>query len=166
MGWKNFGAGSGDICTGDIKQTARAIAPSGWLICNGAPVSRITYASLFNIIGTTYGAGDGSTTFNLPDFRGKVGIGYDSAQTEFNLLGKTGGEKTHQLTVPEIPAHNHNNGAYNQLLKIDNTNTTGMTDNSNGEPRVNASGTMLSAGGNGAHNNLQPYITINYIIKY
>jgi microcystin-dependent protein len=69
--------------------------PAGWLLCDGAAVSRTTYAALFAIIGTTYGIGDGSTTFNLPDSRGRASAGFDSTQTEFNTLGKKSGAKTH-----------------------------------------------------------------------
>lgn len=76
-------------------------APDGWLLCNGAAVSRATYSRLFTAIGTAWGAGDGSTTFNLPDMRGRSFFGYDASQTDFNAVGKTGGNKTANL------AHSH-----------------------------------------------------------
>ena len=95
----------GDI--GEIKLWSTSSAPEGWLIADGREVSRTTYAELFAAIGTTYGAGNGSTTFNLPDMRGKVAVGRDSADTDFNALGKTGGAKTHTLTVAEMPSHTH-----------------------------------------------------------
>src|SRR5215467_6824657 len=84
-----------------------ATAPLGWILCDGAAISRTTYAALFAVIGTTYGVGDGSTTFNLPNCKGRIPVGFDSGQTEFNALGKTGGEKTHTLTVAELATHDH-----------------------------------------------------------
>jgi microcystin-dependent protein len=151
--------------SGEIKLTARATPPTGWLICDGSAISRTTYSNLFVAIGTNYGVGDGSTTFNLPDLKGKIPVGLDSSQTEFDALGKTGGEKTHTLIANEIPAHNHANGSYSKLLKVDGSGTSGLTDNSAGEPNLNSTGTIATVGGNGAHNNLQPYMTLNYIIK-
>lgn len=84
-----------------------SLPPGGWLWCNGAAVSRTTYADLFAVIGTAYGAGNGSTTFNVPDLGGRVPVGYDSGDTDFNANGKTGGAKTHTLTVSQMPSHNH-----------------------------------------------------------
>lgn len=68
-------------------------APSGYLLCDGAVVSRTTFAGLFSAIGTAFGAGDGSTTFGLPNAKGRVLVGADAAQAEFNAIGKTGGAK-------------------------------------------------------------------------
>lgn len=81
--------------------------PAGYLWCDGAAVSRTTYAALFAAIGTAYGSGNGSTTFNVPDLGGRVPVGYDSGDSDFNANGKTGGAKTHTLTVSEMPSHNH-----------------------------------------------------------
>jgi microcystin-dependent protein len=92
---------------GVIAQYGGAAAPGGWLLCDGAAVSRTDYAALFAAIGTAYGAGDGSATFNLPDMRGAVPAGFDASQTEFNALGKRGGVKTVALTIAELPSHNH-----------------------------------------------------------
>ena len=82
-------------------------APTGYLLCRGQAISRTTYAALFAIIGTTYGVGDNSTTFNLPNGAGKVFVGKDSTQTEFDALGETGGAKTVTLAVTQIPGHTH-----------------------------------------------------------
>jgi len=136
-----------------------ATAPSGYLLCDGSAVSRTTYADLFDVIGTTYGAGDGSTTFNLPDLKGKVPVGKDSSQAEFDTLGETGGAKTHTLTEDEIPSHAHTiegrtggSGGPDRVVKGNYTdNITNLS--------------TSSVGGGQAHNNLQPYITLNYIIK-
>jgi len=100
------------IPVGGLTQYAGATSPSvNYAICDGAAVNRTTYATLFARIGTTYGSGDGTTTFNLPNVKGKVIAGRDSAQTEFDTVGETGGAKTHTLTSAEIPAHSHPNTA-------------------------------------------------------
>lgn len=80
-----------------------ATAPEGWLLCDGSAVSRADYADLFTAIGTTYGSGDGSTTFNLPDLSGRVVIGVSQS----HALGTTGGEASHVLTESELPTHVH-----------------------------------------------------------
>lgn len=85
--------------------------PSGWLICNGAAVSRVTYADLFTAIGTTWGVGDGSTTFNLPNLARRVtlGVGGTATSTAFTgtTLGSTGGEEVHVQTEAELATHTH-----------------------------------------------------------
>jgi len=93
---------------GIIAQTARATAPSGWLLCDGSAVSRATYATLFAAIGTAYGAGDGSTTFNVPDGRGRtfIGAGTGTGLTA-RTVGQSGGEETHQLSTAELAMHSH-----------------------------------------------------------
>ena len=92
------------------------ISPEGWLLCDGSTVSREEYADLFNTIGTTYGAGDGMTTFNLPDLRGRFPLGKDSmggvsadrvTVSEADNLGQGSGEENHTLTIAEIPSHSH-----------------------------------------------------------
>lgn len=92
---------------GSVISYAGTSSPEGWMICNGIAVSRVDYADLFAVIGTAYGPGDGSTTFNIPDFRGKVAAGLQTGSGYFDILGKTGGAETHQLAVSEIPSHSH-----------------------------------------------------------
>ena len=193
--------------SGTIVQTARATAPDSWLICDGSAVSRTTYSVLYAAIGTQYGSGDGSTTFNIPNLQGKVPVGKDSGT--FNALGATGGAETVTLTAAQIPAHSHPNtltdpghnhtqnshnhtqdahshggviitgglsvpnGSYygvwgNYGLKnTDSTTATNQattaTNNANytGMSITNANNT----GGGGSHNNLQPYLVLNYMIK-
>lgn len=89
---------------GVIQMFAGSAAPPGWLICQGQAVSRTTYAALFAVIGTTYGSGDGSTTFNLPDFRNNFPVGAGSSYA----LNAKGGANTVTLTTNQIPAHTHN----------------------------------------------------------
>lgn len=160
---RNVGSGgSGEeiieaLPAGVIVEWGSATAPPNWLLCEGQAVSRATYASLFAAIGTTYGAGNGSTTFNLPDFRGRVPVGRDASQSEFDVLGESGGAKTHTLTVAEMPSHTHlditgfgvsvPNGSYYGVASHDSAGQTGAT------------------GGNGPHNNLQPYRVVSFIIK-
>ena len=157
--------------------------PSGYLLCDGQAVSRSYYAELFAIIGTSFGAGDGSTTFNVPNLKGKTPVGLDSSDTDFNAIGKSGGEKTHKLTIAEMPTHTHTQNAhthdYNKITS--NGDSFGVyggggyggwgigiagTNNNYGRfGIVAATATNQNTGGGGAHNNLQPYVTTNYIIK-
>ena len=102
------------VPSGAIMQFAGASVPAGWLLCNGDPVNRTTYANLFTAIGTTYGTGDGTTTFNLPNFKGRVPVGRDSSVTIFNALNNTGGVSSVTLAEANLPQHNHslNNHAH------------------------------------------------------
>lgn len=105
----------GGVPPGFIGHTASATIPQGWLLCDGSAVSRSTFARLFTALGTLYGTGDGSTTFNVPDLRGRAIFGKDSASRitvaggnfDGTVLGGTGGLQNHVLTTPELPAHNH-----------------------------------------------------------
>lgn len=152
--------------TGEIKMWSTTTAPTGWQICDGTALNRTTEAALFAVIGTTYGVGNGSTTFNVPNMKGRVFVGYDSSQTEFDAMGETGGAKTHTLTSGEMPSHNH---------PMQGTGGTGALTDGTGTTNYNVSGTTTtygfktnqpsSTGGGGAHNNLQPYLTGTYIIK-
>jgi len=143
-------------------------APAGWLFAYGQAVSRTTYALLFVVMGTTYGTGDGSTTFNLPDKRGRASFGKDNmggssadritAQTggwNGDTLGAAGGTETHTLATTEIPAHTHGLA------------TSGNLSAGGGATRVSGGGSDTnsgSTGGGGAHNNLPPGIVCNYIV--
>lgn len=115
---------AGRRCTpGTIEETANAVEPNGWLFANGAAKSRAVYARLFAHIGTTFGAGDGSTTFNMPDYRGRVGVGLDNMGgtdagrlTVANALGGVGGAELHTLTTAELAAHAHVQNAHNHAI--------------------------------------------------
>ncbi len=155
---------------GIISTYAGSTAPTGWLICDGSAVSRTTYADLFSAIGTTYGTGDGSTTFNLPNLKGKVPVGYNSSDSSFDTLGETGGEKTHTLTTSEMPSHNHD-GIYwgnppSYPISLNPGSSAGYKPNWEGSSPGNSGIRTAYTGGDQAHNNLQPYIVLNYIIKY
>ena len=142
--------------TGSVNAYAGSSAPNGWLLCDGSSLLRASYTALFAIIGTTYGSADG-THFTLPNLKGKVVVGYNASETEFDVLGETGGEKTHTLLTAEMPAHSHN-------AVTDSGSTTGLTLSSAGGATYGQRATN-SIGSGTAHNNLQPYITLNYIIK-
>jgi microcystin-dependent protein len=151
---------------GSVMQYAGSSAPSGWLLADGTAVSRTTYAALYAVIGTTYGVGDNSTTFNLPNLKGKVPVGRDSSDTSFDVLGETGGAKTHTLTTAEMPAHTHE-----LYANVGNAASATNLDDITGSNNINATDVRVgdrpttTTGGGGAHNNLQPYIVLNYIIK-
>ena len=194
---------------GVINMWATTTAPTSWLLCDGTAVSRTTYAALFTVISTTYGVGDGSTTFNVPNLKGKVPVGRDSADVSFDSMGETGGAKTHTLLTTEMPVHTHvqdshnhtqnshnhtqnshthggsvgtgeflyRDGAYNTgfnswvgnvyLAITWNGATAGATAVNQAQTSTNiaATATNQNAGSGGSHNNLQPYIVLNYIIK-
>jgi microcystin-dependent protein len=117
--------------SGAILQYAGTAAPTGYLLCDGSAVSRSTYATLFGITSTTYGTGDGSTTFNLPDLRTRVPVGKNATGT-FATLGGTGGVETVTLTTAQIPSHTHTTPALSGAFtsggaSVDHTHT-GTTD--------------------------------------
>lgn len=160
--WASLGA----FETGDLAWSTKT-SKSGWLLCDGSAVSRITYSDLFTHLSTTYGTGDGSTTFNLPNVKGKVLVMRDSGDATFDVLGETGGAATHTLITAELPAHSHDlaGGA-----ALDGTSGsfkyfTGLGANSTNNP-ANQAGYIENAGSGTAHNNLQPYMVQNLFIKF
>ena len=143
--------------------------PLGYLLEDGSAVSRTEYASLFAVIGTTFGNGNGSTTFNLPDSRGKGSIARNTSDASFNALGETGGSKTHTLTEAQLPTVDilsagssiqprvttgsyalGGSGAYQHIL---------------GDAGSSAERLQLKGGGQ-SHNILDPYIVVTRVIKY
>lgn len=175
---------------GEVIAYAGASVPTGWLRCDGSAVSRTTYAKLFAVIGTTFGTGDGSTTFNLPDLAGRVPLGYSSGHS----LGSKGGSEyiqqhSHSFTNPTINStsgtHKHDviakytskkltvgTGTYQ--TRSDGTSTVtngsvymasgqgghGHTYSANGSVG-NINNTGLSTGSSG---NMMPFLTISYLI--
>lgn len=150
------------------------IIPENWLLLDGQAVSRTVYSELFELYGTKYGAGDGSTTFNLPDRRTRVAVGRDINDSDFNILGNKGGEKTHKLSVNEMPTHGSHINTGDAVLGTGNfqgyLKNTVMTTYSNTRGWDLYRGDEITPtghdeGGSQSHNNLQPYIVTNFIIK-
>lgn len=166
----SYGGGSGGT-GGDTLPIGGIIAfdsdtiPNGWLLCDGRAVSRTEYAELFKAIGTKHGSGDGSTTFNLPNPKGRTLVGKDSSDTDFNELGKTGGEKTHTLTVSELPSHSHVINSFRQYETGSSTDSSKLGRTTPGADGGNSTIATGGTGGGQAHNNLQPYLVTNFIIK-
>ncbi len=155
--------------------------PAYWLICDGRAVSRTTYAELFAVIGTTYGTGDGSTTFNIPDLKGRVAVGAGNSEASGatnHILGQKSGEETHTLNVNEMPNHKHDElggiafSGYSGWPSKTTTkyglifNSTAIANSGRASTTMNMTEIATSyTGGSTAHNNMQPYTVTNYIIK-
>lgn len=141
------------MLTGMILLWTNDTIPTGFLLCNGAAVSRTDYAALFGALGTIYGEGDGLLTFNLPNLTARFALGGGGGYG----LADTGGEVQHTLTANEMPAHDH---SYHRAWDV--PVTFGEIP---GTAAVSMGATTGSAGGGQAHNNMPPYQVINYIIK-
>jgi microcystin-dependent protein len=147
-----------DVLPGTIVAFGGNTPPTGWLLCDGAAVSSITYPDLFGAIGYTWG-GSGNT-FNVPDLRGRapIGTGQGSGLTNRTLAEK-GGEERHTLTIAEMPSHNH---TVNSVPNYDSTDGW-FIGSLYGIPETLQTS---SAGGDQPHNNMQPYAVVHFIIKY
>lgn len=198
------------MLVGSIYMFAGSVAPAGFMLCDGSSISRSTYSELFGLIGTTYGTGDGSTTFNLPDLSGRVALGCSTVHT----IGESDGEETHSLTDSELPAHTHEvpvhghtssftvktpslshtvtqasftyagPGASKAAKSTSSSGTRANNSTVNASRSANAAMAnhapatctvsggaedapafdTTTAGGGASHSNMQPYVTMNYII--
>jgi microcystin-dependent protein len=187
---------------GSIMEFAGTTQPDGWFFCNGGDIDREDYAALFAVIGTTYGVGDGSTTFNIPDLRRRGPIGLDEEDTDYDNIGTMAGSEDVTLTTSQIPAHthiqdshNHNQNSHNHTqnahnhtvdgginaasgavgrsliavnLGSNNTVTRDATATNQAAVATNQAtvATNQNTGGGQSHTNMQPYIILNFIIKY
>lgn len=183
---------------GAMLATLLSTAQPGWLIADGSAVSRTTYATLFALFGTTYGVGDGSTTFNLPDLRSRTLIQQDTVgktgslaglltvaggNTDGSILGGTGGLQNHVQTASEVGTHGHTNTFTNPTYKLgaagnlEGAATTGLF--ATGNPAnvlapdtsaisLQAAGSVAidNGGGGAAFTVMNPYIIVNWMIKF
>jgi len=150
---------------GEIKIISFNFPPQGWAFCNGQFLPINQNQALFSILGTTYG-GNGQTTFALPDFRDRVPFHVGNSR----VLGEKGGEEAHTVSISEMPAHLHQVTGSNAttLLQVAPTNNVWSTSTQNPfETSQNSAmnpGTIANVGGSQPHNNLQPYLVLNFII--
>lgn len=149
---------------GTILPYAGTILPKDYLWCDGNQYLKTEKNELYNKIGDAYNLSTDTdnTKFRVPNIKGRVLVGLDSTQTEFDTLGETGGEKTHTLTIDEMPSHNHSTP-----YMLEGVSHSGSGNNIVGKQNTGDNWTTWGSfkGGNQAHNNLQPYIVVNYIIK-
>lgn len=148
-----FGGGtSGGVPVATILPFAGSVAPDGFLICDGSERLASEFADLFSVIGTIYGVGEAPGSFKLPDLRGRAPIGAGQGDgLSDRVIGTADGSETHQLTVEEMPAHaGHIDAAVAQ-----SGNNAGSSSSQNG----------IIEGGDQPHNNMQPFLVVNYIIK-
>lgn len=154
-------SGGGSVPVATVLPFAGAVAPDGFLICDGSELLASEFENLFSAIGITYGTGQEAGSFKLPDLRGRVpvGAGQGDGLTE-RVIGAIDGAEAHQLSVDEMPNHTHQYGA-------PHLQTYGM--GSFAERGVNPTSqewySVSDAGGDQPHNNMQPFVVINYIIK-
>ena len=158
-GWLELGTLQKDLI-GELKDYAGGVVPTGYLLCDGAAVSRTTYSALYTAIGTRWGNGNGFSTFNVPDFRRRVAMGsggVDDGSGIGVLVGSSGGQETHILTIPELPSHTHTIRDV-----VTNTRTVGST---SGNFVANNSIESGSVGDGIAHTNTQPSAVVLKLIK-
>jgi microcystin-dependent protein len=142
------------MLTATILMFGGSVLPDGWLWCNGAAISRTEYDDLFGVIGTTFGNGDGSTTFNLPSLNDKFPVGEGGSLN----IGDTGGEAEHTLSVAEMPTHNHTEGIATPVMINGGLEAPAASS-------IPSVASTSSTGGGLPHNNLPPYLALAFIIK-
>jgi len=192
--------------SGEVRMYTSDSIPNGWVLCDGSSYLRSEYPDLFAVIGLSFGSADGSH-FNVPNLKGRVAVGKDSADATFQSIGSSGGAKTHTLSTSELPVHYHNvdppntwtswadlqgdmsfhgSGSGTALQGVggvvsagvlrtkyhSNSTTSGANSYDGAHINVSHNHTLDvgafnsgSEGGGGSHNNLQPYLVLNYIIK-
>jgi microcystin-dependent protein len=163
-----FGENAGSLPTGAvIPYAGTGTPPGGYLYCDGSAVSRTTYADLFTALGTAYGSGDGSTTFNLPDLRARLPLGVnnsglpngENATYSTRNRGATGGAETHTLNTTEIPAHAH--GSTGLVYSTPGAGTLTIAAGLD----FDVGGGTGSVGGGLPHSIMNPFLALNFIIK-
>lgn len=156
---------SGGLPVGACVWFPHGSTPTGgtWLKANGQNVSRAVYSALFGLYGTTWGAGDGSTTFTLPDMRRRspVGAGGSGTGTLGNTVGSTGGAETHALSAAENGPHSHNVNTYSS----NGGGSSGYPQNTLNESSHGASGGTTSSGSGTGHNTYHPVAVGEFWVK-
>ena len=158
---------------GEVKMFGCNFAPQGWALCNGQVLQIQQNTGLFSLLGTFYG-GDGRTTFGLPDFQGRcaIGVGQGPGLTNHEV-GEVGGEASHSLTVPELPAHSHPITATSDSAtsaqpgggRLAKAVSAGFAYGTGGSPVEMSTAAVAPSTGFGApHSNLQPYLTLTFCI--
>ena len=166
------------VLTGALLMWPTTSAPSGYLLCNGTAVSRTTYSDLYAVIGTTFGAGDGSTTFNLPNYADRMPIGTGTIATG---IGSSGGSSSVTLSISNLPSHNHGvndpghyhtpnlaNGGGGFGNDVANYVTNSQGNTSSTGPALNSAYTGITTqntGSGASITTISPYLGINFIIK-
>jgi len=160
-----------DPWVGEIAMVGFNFAPTGWALCDGQLLAISQNTALFSLLGTTYG-GNGTTTFALPDLRGRAPIhqGQGPGLSPY-VIGQVGGTETTTLTVGQMPAHSHAAMADSGNGTSDTPTGLLVARNAGGVPQYGsnavaslAPGAIASTGSSPPHQNLQPYLTINFII--
>lgn len=178
IGWEPVGTTDAVAPTGVIQAFGGETAPTGWLLCDGAAHSRTVYSDLFEILGVRFGSGDGSTTFNLPDYRGRVAVGYAASggHPDVSTLGNDDG----QASANRRPKHRTTNslGIANTMaisgnLRARESINSGSSDFASGgfdTNPINLQGSVSITGSIGTNNgndalDTPSYIVVNHIIK-
>jgi microcystin-dependent protein len=179
--WTTPGVASDPTPPGSIHEYGGDTAPAGYLLCDGAAVSRSTYSALFAIIGTKFGTGDGSTTFNLPNLKGKMSVMRDASITAFDTIGESGGLRQITLTTAQMPNHVHSDPSHthsagpNLFIGMKQEAAAGtakwVIDNAGSPSAVlgttssGGGGSTGAAGSGSAIDIMNPYVVVNKIIK-
>ncbi len=169
------------VLPGTIVPYAGSSEPAdGWLICDGRSVAEADYDALFQVIGTTYGSGTGSNAFNLPDLRGRLPLGLDNmgvgsadrvTASQADSLGEGSGAEKHRLTEDEMPAHDHDPSGSGSNLEfmVLNRDSGGRfyheTASWSHTGIIGSSDETAEDGEDQPHNNMPPYLSLNYLIK-
>ena len=151
----------GSVPTGTILDFGGTTAPAGYLLCDGAAVSRTTYATLFAAISTNYGVGDGSTTFNVPNAKDRFRVGAGTSYTP----GATGGEALHSLSIPELAAHSHAQYIDSSYNAASGGAAGHYALNNTGASLVVSPDSTSGVGSGNGHENRPPYLAATAIIK-
>lgn len=170
-GFQLFQAMEEYLCpVGTIKIWPSTSVPSGWLLCNGATINAADYPDLYSLIGTTFNYGTlGAGLFKVPNLKDRMPVGKGSS---FSIFASVGGEINHTLAISEIPSHFHNNGVADDKVVtfVYGSTSSGMPGSAtraiyDESGSATYQGKTSSAGSGGSHNNMPPYVVLNFIIK-